>query len=113
MNEELYEKLIQQIEDKMKRVIEEYNSKPNGSPLDLPFVDLGMMDSLRFALDCDTFDLDSHPKVISALKHGIDLGEVFWGTLVKADYAYDFNSEYPEYDEFLSAVENRYNLEVA
>lgn len=112
MNEALHEKLIQQIESKMKHVIEEYTIMPNSTLLDLPFVDLGQMDDLRCAVENDVLDLDSHPALVKALKHGGNLGEAFWVTLIDANYAYGFSSEYPEYDAFLDDVEQE-NLEVA
>lgn len=113
---ELYEKLDKQIKVQMLKVIKQYMNNCKGSKndklLSLSFGFLGNMEDLR-----DNFggeiDLEEHPALVQALKNGIDLGEAFWVVLTDAICIYDFDSEYPEYDEFLNAVENRYNLEVA
>lgn len=115
MNEALYKKVEQQINNKMLAVIKRCMSNCKGSEndklLSQPFGFLGDMEDLRDNLG-NTIDLAEYPDLVHALKHGGDLGEAFWVTLIDANYAYGFSSEYPEYGAFLDDVEQE-NLEVA
>lgn len=110
MNEELYEKLIQQIEDKMELIINECLRDPSKHLLDLPFTELSEMNELRCMFDNEMFDtdLESHPKLVNAFKQGVDLGEIFWETVSWDDCFYCFIRDDSEFDRFLDDAEKTY-----
>ena len=111
MNEELTQKLFEQIEDMQFAVIATRLKNGRGSQRDklltLPFLDLGQMDCVLFAVDCEYLGIENHPKLVKALKNGTNLGAAFWSTLSDV---YDFTGDDPDYETFLDDVEADLNL---
>lgn len=114
MNEELRQKLFEQIEDMQFAVINTRLKDGRGSQRDklltLPFLDLGLMDCVLFAVDCEYLGIENHPKLVKALKNGTNLGAAFWSTLSGANLGYDFTGDDPNFDTFLDDVEADLNL---
>ncbi|MFK5706186.1 hypothetical protein ACI3E1_07095 [Ligilactobacillus sp. LYQ139] len=114
MNEELTQKLFEQIKDMQFAVIATRLKNGRGSQRDklltLPFLDLGQMDCVLFAVDCEYLGIENHPKLVQALKNGTNLGAAFWSTLSDATYGYDFTGDDPDYETFLDDVEAVLNL---
>lgn len=113
MNEELTQKLFEQIEDMQFAVI---NTRlKNGRRswkeklLTLPFLDLGQMECVQFAVDCEYLGIENHPKLVKALKNGTNLGAA-WSTLSGANLGYDFTGDDPNFEPFLDDVEAELNL---
>ena len=111
MNEELRQKLVTQIEDMQFAVIETQLKNGHGSRkaklLTLPFRDLGQMECVQFAANCEYLGIENHPKLVKALKNGTNLGAAFWSTLSDA---YDFTGDDPDFETFLADVEADLNL---
>ena len=114
MNEELWQKLFEQIEDMQFAVINTRLKNGRGSRKDklltLPFLDLGQMECVQFAADCEYLGIENHPKLVQALKNGTNLGAAFWSTLSGANLGYDFTGDAPNFDTFLDDVEVNLNL---
>lgn len=114
MNEELTQKLVAQIEDMQFAVINTRLKNGRGSRkaklLTLPFLDLGQMECIQFAVDCEYLGIENHPKLVKALKNGTNLGAAFWSTLSGANLGYDFTGDDPNFETFLEDVETNLNL---
>lgn len=114
MNEELTQKLVEQIEDMQFAVINTRLKNGRGSRkaklLTLPFLDLGQMECVQFAVGCEYLGIENHPKLVKALKNGTNLGAAFWSALSDANLGYDFTGDDPNFEPFLEDVEAELGL---